>query len=238
MSRLAPDLRCARRSEPARTSRAASRWRAVRPRWNHHAAGREYAQHSRSKSCPVLRCSKPAKAGQLRTPPAARMISRFRRRDSSIIASDSFNSSAAKSCSADERKQVCAACSTRAAGFALPGDVEQSEKETMRADSHEIVQIASSARGKISDRHVGALERGSFRPERFRELLPRLSQTQVWRAAVMRGEITQSPEQGNERELPRWGHATVHEPTRYRAGDQDRPRLISRFAVPIRRISL
>ena len=34
------------------------------------------------------------------------MISRFKRRDSSTIASDSFNSAAAKSCSPEERKTL------------------------------------------------------------------------------------------------------------------------------------
>jgi len=69
---------------------------------------------------PQLFVVAPAKAGQLCTPPAARMISRFRRRASSIIASDSFNSAAAKICSPAERKQACAACSTGSLVSRLP----------------------------------------------------------------------------------------------------------------------
>ncbi len=48
------------------------------------------------------------------------------------------------------------------AGCAFSRHVEQSEKETVRTDPQEIVEIAPGARGKISDRHVSSPERGAF----------------------------------------------------------------------------
>ena len=71
-----------------------------------------------------------------------------------------------------------------AAAFAFPGHVEQSEKETVRANPQKIVKIASGARGKIGDRQVSALERGAFPLHNLWELPPPSSRTQVLKGAL------------------------------------------------------
>src|SRR5208282_1935817 len=65
------------------------------------------------------------------------------------------------------------------ASFAFAGHIEQSEKETVRADPQEIVKIASGARGKISDRHVSAPERSAFPLDDFGNFLRRRVEPQL-----------------------------------------------------------